>query len=67
MSTLDLGLVMSLLRLVILHATPAVLQFEQGVVLSQRILRTRQVSHYRVLAEEWYIESMDILLWATTC
>jgi hypothetical protein len=52
MSTLDLGFVMSLLRLVILHATPAVLQFEQGVFLSQRILRTRQVSHYCVLAEE---------------
>lgn len=46
MSTLDRGLVMSLLLLVILHITPAVLQLEQGVVLSHRIFRTRQTSHY---------------------
>lgn len=37
---------MSLLLLVILHVTPAVLQLEQGVVLSHRIFRTRQTSHY---------------------
>lgn len=46
MSTLDRGLVISLLLLVILHVTPAVLQLEQGVVLSHRIFRTRQTSHY---------------------
>lgn len=34
--TLDLGLVISFCRFVILHATPAVRQLEQGVVLSQR-------------------------------
>ena len=46
MSTLDRGLVISLLLLVILHATPATLQLEQGEVLSHRIFRTRQTSHY---------------------
>lgn len=46
MRTLDRGLVMSLLLLVILHVTPAVLQLEQGVVLSHLIFRTRQTSHY---------------------